>query len=83
MTFIVVAVKDELTGRFLEPQFFRSQDEAKRNFQFNINNIKLWEDNPADYSLYQLAEFDEELGFIDAPVMMEKICGGRSMLKGD
>lgn len=83
MTYSIYAVKDEMTGRFMEPQFFRSEDEAKRNFQFHINNIPLWKDNAADYSLFKLGDFSEDDGFLVDCICIEKIAGGRSMLKGE
>lgn len=83
MIFDMYAIKDELTGRFLEPQFFRSEDEAKRNFAYNINNIPMWKDNSADYSLYKLGSFSEDEGYLIDSICMEKIASGRSMLKGD
>lgn len=83
MIFSIFAVKDELTGRFMEPQYFRSEDEAKRNFQYQINNIKLWKDNAADYSLFKLGEFSEDEGFLVDSICIEKVAGGRSLLKGE
>ena len=83
MNFSIYAVKDELTGRFMEPTYFRSEDEAKRNFSYQINNIKLWKDNSADYSLFKLGEFSEDEGFLLDSICIEKIAGGRSMLKGE
>lgn len=83
MIFSIYVVKDELTGRFMEPQFFRSVDEAKRNFIYQINNIKMWKDNAADYSLYYLGNFSEDEGFLIDSICMEKIAGGRSCVKGD
>lgn len=83
MNFNIYAVKDEMTGRFMQPQFFRSEEEAKRNFQYQINNIPIWKDNAADWSLFKLGEFSEDEGFLITSICMEKICGGRSMLKGE
>lgn len=83
MIFNIYVVKDELTGRFMEPQFFRSEDEAKRNFIYQINNIKLWKDNSADYSLYYLGNFSEDEGFLIDSICMEKITGGRACVKGE
>lgn len=83
MRFNIYVVKDELTGRFMEPQFFRSEDEAKRNFIYQINNIKIWKDNSSDYSLYYLGQFSEEEGFLIDTISLEKVTGGRSCVKGD
>lgn len=83
MIFEIYAVKDELTGRFMEPQYFRSEDEAKRNFQYQINNIPMWKDNSADYSLFKLGEFSEDDGFLKDCICIEKVTGGRALLKGE
>ena len=81
MEFVVAAVKDELTERFMEPQFFRSDKEAIRIFTAQVNDIKLWKDNSADYSLFLIGKFDEEKGFTDGTIT--KVIGGRAVLKGD
>lgn len=83
MIFKVYAVKDELTGRFMEPQYFRSDEEALRNFQYQINNIPMWKDNSADYSLFRLGEFSEDDGFSKNTLEVNKISGGRAVLKGE
>lgn len=83
MNYNIYAVKDEMTGRFMEPQYFRTEDEAKRNFGYQVNNIKLWKDNAADWSLYKLGEFSEDHGFLIDTICMDKVIGGRAMLKGE
>ena len=79
MIFQVFAVKDEMTNRFMEPQFARTDIEMTRIFTMQINDIKLWKDNSADYSLYKIGEYDEEKGFINNDII--KIIGGRSVRK--
>lgn len=81
MIFEIFAVKDELTNRFMEPQFFRTEEEAKRNFTYQVNNIPIWKDNSSDWSLYKLGTFSEDEGFLTGCV--EKVVGGRSVLKGE
>lgn len=81
MNFDIYAIKDEMTNRFMEPQYFRSENEAKRNFQYQINNIKMWKDNAADFSLYKLGEFSEDEGFLIDTICIEKVIGGRALLK--
>ena len=83
MTFTIYAVKDEMTGRFMEPQYYRSEEEAIRNFTYQVNNIHIWKDNPADWSLYELGEFSEDEGFLFDTICMKKVIGGRSVLKGE
>lgn len=83
MTFTIYAVKDEMTGRFMEPQYYRSEEEAIRNFTYQVNNIHIWKDNPADWSLFELGEFSEDEGFLVDTICMKKVIGGRSVLKGE
>lgn len=76
------SVKDELTGKFMSPMFVEeseiSEKEAIRQFKSNLNNIKLWKDNPSDFSLWYVGRFDDENG-TDA-VVVYKIISGRSVL---
>lgn len=85
MQFNMYSVKDELTGKFMNPMFIEQDDHCEalaiRQFRSNVNNIKLWKDNPNDYSLYLVGIFDDESGAIAAPI--EKIISGRSVLEND
>lgn len=62
MTIGVYAVKDALQERFMSPGFFDNEELAVRQFKSNVNNIPLWKENPADFQLYKLAEFNDETG---------------------
>ena len=76
------SVKDELTGKFMNPMFIEKEDHAEnqaiRQFKSNINNIKLWKDNPNDFSLYLVGSFDDENGASSTPIT--KIISGRSLV---
>lgn len=78
MNYGLFSVKDELTSHFLAPVMMLNEDEAKRQFKSQVNNIQLWKDNPSDFSLYKLGSFDEDTGEI--LYKPEKIIGGRSVL---
>lgn len=80
MTHTFYVVKDELTNRFLAPQFFNMEEEAKRWFKTQVNNIPLWKDNSSDYSLYKSATFDDETGTVIG-ITPEKIIGGRACVE--
>ncbi len=71
------AVKDELANRFLAPTLIKSDELALRQFRSQINNIELWKDNPSDFSLYRLGEWDDETGILVSSI--EKLAGGRSV----
>lgn len=82
MVYKMYSVKDELTGKFMSPMFTEdletSDKEAIRQFKSNLNNIKLWRDNPNDYSLWFVGKFDDKFGaYAD---VTEKIIDGRSVL---
>lgn len=84
MRFKMYSVKDELTGKFMNPMFVEDNDIADslaiRNFRTNVNDIKLWRENPSDYSLYLVGAFDDEAGAESTP--LDKIASGRSVLNG-
>lgn len=82
MLFNMYAVKDEMTGKFMNPMFIESEEQsdrlAIRQFKSNLNNIQLWKDNPNDYSLWFVGTFDDENGAAATP--LNKIISGRSVL---
>lgn len=82
MKFNMYSVKDELTGKYMNPMFIEESEiaekQAIRDFKTNVNAIKLWRDNPNDYSLYLVGKFDDEAG-AEATVNT-KIISGRSVL---
>lgn len=82
MEYIMYSVKDELTNKFMNPMFVESEEHsdqiAIRQFKSNINNIKLWRDNPNDYSLFKVGIFDDEAGA--AASVIEKVISGRSVI---
>lgn len=82
MEYKMYSVKDELTGKFMSPMFTEdletSDKEAIRQFKSNVNNIKLWKDNPNDYSLWLVGRFDDKSGA--EAVAAEKIIDGRSVV---
>lgn len=76
--FNIYAVKDELTGEFLQPFFMESDDVAKRTFATNVNTISIWKENATDFSLYRLGAFDQEQGGISSNI--EKLVNGRAVV---
>lgn len=79
MVYNVVAVKDELTDTFLQPQFGENKEALLRIFSHQINTIPLWKDNASDFSLYGLGTFDETTGVFTSTIT--KICSGHTVLK--
>lgn len=82
MKYSMYSVKDEMTQKFMNPMFVEDEEHANniaiRQFRSNVNNIKLWKDNPNDYSLYLVGKFDDETGA--EACFVEKIIGGRSVV---
>lgn len=78
MKYNFYCVKDELTDRYNSPVLMINDDEAKRAFKSQVNNIQIWKDNPADFSLYNMGTFEEETG--DMTFEPYKVVGGRSVL---
>lgn len=82
MEYLMYSVKDELTGKLMSPMFVEKSDiaenEAIRQFRSNINNIKLWKDNPSDFSLYLVGSFNDETGA--ASTAITKVISGRSVV---
>lgn len=77
--FIVYSVKDELTGKFLQPIFMENDEVALRWFKYVVNNTDMWKYNAAMYSLYKIGTFNDVEGLADYNVN-EMIAGGISVL---
>lgn len=77
--FIVYAVKDELTGKFLQPIFMDNDEVALRWFKYVVNNTDMWKYNAAMYSLYKIGTFNDVEGLADYNVN-EMVAGGVSVL---
>lgn len=76
----VYAVKDELTGKYLQPVYHDNDEVATRWFKYVLNNTDMWKYNAAMYSLYFLAEFNDVEGYNPISCVPEMICGGVSVL---
>ena len=76
------AIHDNLAEVFLTPVIFRSEGEAKRWFKTVINdkNNDVIYNNPNDYELWCVGEWDEKEGIMIGN--LHKIVDGRS-LKND
>lgn len=76
---IMYSVKDELSGKFLQPVYHETDELAMRWFKYVINNTDMWRYNAAMYTLYKIGTFNDCLGLTDyqAP---ELIAGGVSVL---
>ena len=62
MEFIIVAIKDRLSGRFMQPIFVENEDTAKRWFKHVLDTTEIFKDNKGDFELYRLGRFDDTVG---------------------
>lgn len=74
----VYAVKDVLQNRFLSPGYADNDELAVRQFKSNVSNIPLWKENPGDFQLFKLANFDDETGTYTEELNM--IVNGKGVL---
>lgn len=78
--FNIYSVKDELTGKFMQPIFIETDPEAIRWFKYVLNKTDLWKENAAMYSLYRLGKFNDKYG-VSEEISNELIQGGLSVLE--
>lgn len=78
--FGIYAVKDELTGKFLQPIFMDEDIVALRWFKYVVNKTDMWKSNAGMYSLYKLGTFNDINGIADYNTN-EMIAGGVSVLE--
>lgn len=62
MEFIIVCIKDRLSGRFMQPIFVENEETAKRWFKHVLDTTEIFKDNKGDFELYKLGTFDDTLG---------------------
>lgn len=88
--FIIIAVKDRVAEKFLQPTFTENVATAKRLFAIQISKIELWKENPEQFELYQLGMFCEDTGNIvgmdenpeNFPIIHPKlICKGTDLIE--
>ena len=62
MKFITVAIKDKLSGRFMQPIFVENEEMARRWFKHVLDTTDIFKENKKDFELYKLGEFEDDLG---------------------
>ena len=80
MIYTIATVKDELTGKFYQPNFFSSALDATRMFKYQVNENKYWKANSGDYGLYELGTYDDETGEL-RNITPNKIASGRACVE--
>lgn len=89
--YLMVAVKDKVAGKFMQPNFTENQETAKRIFAHQLKNIDLWRENAEQFELYDLGLFCVDTGNIignqennndDYPIIHpELICKGTDLIE--
>ena len=59
---MIVAIKDKLSGRFMQPIYIENEELAKRWFKNVLENTEIFKDNKQDFELYKLGTFTDDLG---------------------
>lgn len=80
----IVSIRDELTGNFFQPTFFKGKhwkEEAQRVFEYNINNIPIWKSNPSNFNMYLLGFFNEETGILFSNNELNMLFTGTSLVR--
>lgn len=82
MKMIVCAVKDRASDAYARPLFVRSQGEAMRSFQDEVNRQA--EDNQLynhsdDFDLYELGDFDDNSGKFTLHDQPKVLCLGKQV----
>ena len=85
MMYYMVAIYDLKVAAFSRPQFVRSQGEAMRSFQQEVNRAPS-ENMPnqlhthaEDFQLFFMGEFDDNTGKFRVPDIPEKIADAASL----
>lgn len=81
MEFLVVAIKDLVTGRFMQPIYAENEGSAKRWFSGVLHNTEMFKDNPEDFEVYQLGNFKDDFGMSGLPEP-KKLFSGKEIING-
>ena len=73
MKFILVSVKDKITGEFMNPIPCHNDEDAKRLFSIQIDRNEIWRKNPEQFEMYILGELDTKSGNLSVHVNEEEM----------
>lgn len=77
----IFAIRDRTANVFSGVNMDLTNDTAKRNFAFSVNNIREIQFASKDYELCRIADFDEVKGVISPVVPIEVICRGDEVIE--
>lgn len=76
MKFQMYCIKDELS-EYAAPVITESEAQAKRYFRHTVETTKMMKDNPEDFSIWYVGEFNSEEGTVkgETPKLIERAKG--------
>lgn len=80
MKFGIYAICDNKT-QFNDPFAAMSDQVAIRQFAQYARHVELIKDNPADFCLFKLADYDNISGVIDPVLTPENLCSAMSFVE--
>lgn len=81
MIYNVYAIRDQKSGRFMMPTCDINDETAKRGFAQAVNSdMGIVGFAPADFDLYQIAEFDDQNGRYKPNDVIELVCNGAQLV---
>lgn len=86
MIYSVYSIRDQKSGRFMQPVNDINEATAKRGFSQAVNNPgSIIGFAPKDFDLYKVATFDDEKGLYEPVNPIELVCNGAILImeKGD
>lgn len=75
---IITVMKDDKVG-FMTPTVDINKETAIRNFKYCINQQEYYHANAADFSLFIIGEYDDQIGSIETRVP-EFVCNGTAVM---
>lgn len=81
MIYNVYSIRDQRSGRFMQPMNDINDQTAKRGFSQAVNSPSgIIGFAPKDFDLYRIAEFDDEKGQYNPLEVIDLICNGASLV---
>lgn len=82
MKLLMYSICDKKTS-YMFPFPDYSDQSAVRQFSANINSNPIGKDNPQDFELFCVGEFDMETGLVEAYVPNKHVISGLSVVRKD
>lgn len=81
MIYNVYAIRDQQSGRFMQPMNDLNDQTAKRGFSQAVNTPGgIIGFAPKDFDLYQVATFDDTTGHYEPLLAIQMVCNGAQLV---